>query len=232
MTKARYPFFDSYRGFALIIMTIYHFSFDLNYFGVIQQNMNHSPFWLGFRAFIMTSFLGLVGVSFQFSGPRFSDWLYRRRLWILLSCALIISAVSFVINPQTWIYFGVLHFIFFTSLLSPILVRFPKVCLLVGVGIVLLPHFYQHLWFFKPGWILTGLSPIKPNTEDFSPIAPWLGVTMIGVFVGYLVKSYKPYWARKNEIVFLSWLGKRSLLFYMTHQLILFPLAWIISKIV
>jgi uncharacterized membrane protein len=227
----RFPFFDSYRGFALIIMAIYHFSFDLNSFGVLQQDMNHSEFWLDFRALIMTSFLGLVGVSFQFARSRYQDPGFRKRLLLLAGCAGIVSLTSYFMNPETWIFFGVLHFIFVASLLSPLIVRFPKMSLVLGIAIVIVPLYYRNLWFFQPGLILSGLSPLKPNTEDFSPFFPWLGVVLIGSWIGYQVKLRKPLWAQKLEIPKLSKLGRHSLLFYMTHQLILFPIAWLIAQL-
>jgi uncharacterized membrane protein len=227
----RYPFFDSYRGFALIIMAIYHFSFDLNAFGVIQQDMNNSEFWLDFRALIMTSFLGLVGVSFQFARSQYQDPGFRKRLWMVGGCAALISIGTYFVNPQTWIFFGVLHFIFVASLLAPVLVRFPKTCLVLGIGFIVLPMFYRSMWFYQPGLILSGLSPIRPITEDFSPFFPWLGVTMIGVWIGSQVKSRKPMWAQKQEIPRLSRLGRHSLVLYMTHQLVLYPLAWVVAQV-
>jgi len=117
------------------------------------------------------------------------------------------------------------------SLLSPVLVRFPNLGLLLGIGIILLPLFYRDVWFSQPGLILTGLSPIKPNTEDFSPLAPWFGVVLIGSWVGSQVKMRKPLWAQKIEYPPLSRLGRHSLVFYMTHQLVLFPLAWVIASL-
>ena len=227
----RYPFFDSYRGFALIIMAIYHFSFDLNVFGVIQQDMNNSEFWLDFRALIMTSFLGLVGVSFQFARSQYSDPGFRKRLGLVGGCAALISIGTYFMNPETWIFFGVLHFIFVASLLSPVLVKFPKTCLVLGMVIIVLPLVYRSEFFYQPGWILTGLSPIKPITEDFSPFAPWLGVTMIGVWIGSQVKARKPQWAQTWQIPRLSWLGRHSLVFYMTHQLVLYPIAWTVAQV-
>lgn len=227
----RYPFFDTYRGVALILMTIYHFCFDLNVFGVISQNMNFDSFWLNFRTLIMSSFLLLVEISFQFAKPRYNEFVFKKRTLQIAICAGFISLISFILNSQTWIYFGVLHFIFFASLIAPILIRIPNLCLPLGIGIILLPQFFQDFLFARSGFNLTGLSPIKPNTEDFSPIAPWLGVVMVGIFLGGLIQSIKPYWAQRWEIPALSILGRHSLFYYMTHQIILYPVAWLISRL-
>ncbi|CAN5612015.1 hypothetical protein BH10BDE1_BH10BDE1_33740 [soil metagenome] len=231
MTKSpRYGFFDMYRGFALIIMAVYHFSFDLNSFGVIREDMNNNEFWLDFRAFIMTSFLALVGISFAFAKTNYKNRGFLKRLGLLALCATIISISSYIMNPMTWIFFGVLHLILVASLMSPLMVKAPRVCLALGVPLVLLPNFYRDVWFLKPGLILSGLSPVKPWTEDFAPFAPWLGVILIGVSAGSVVKMKKPRWAELAPIPGLSFLRRHSLIFYMTHQLVLFPLAWIISK--
>ena len=54
---------DALRGFALCLMFVYHFAFDLRLYGVIAADFEHDPFWLGFRAVIVTMFMTLVGVS-------------------------------------------------------------------------------------------------------------------------------------------------------------------------
>lgn len=227
----RYSFFDSYRGFALLVMATYHFCFDLNVFQVLHENMNYDPFWLNFRAFIMTSFLGLVGVSFQFAQARYESRGFRKRLLQLAACAAIISVTSYFTNAETWIFFGVIHYIFLISLLSPILIKFPRICLLLGIGIILLPLYYRNPVFQNPLLVISGLAPEKPITEDFSPIFPWLGVTMLGIFIGSEIQKWKPRWAQAWEIPKLSFLGRHSLIFYMTHQLVLYPLAWTIGQV-
>ena len=51
------------RGGALCLMFVYHFAFDLRYYRVIDADFEHDPFWLGFRALIVASFMALVGIS-------------------------------------------------------------------------------------------------------------------------------------------------------------------------
>jgi len=231
MEKIRYPFFDSIRGFALVIMAIYHFSFDLNQFGVIHENMNRDPFWLNYRALILTLFLSLVGVSFAFSKADYQNQGFRKRLLKVGVCALIISIGTYFANSSTWIFFGILQFIFIASLLGPLLIKAPRAIAFLGIPLILLPLFYRDLWFHQPLLNLTGLSPVKPTTEDFVPLLPWLGVVMVGVGIGFWVLRNSPSFAQKKEIPALSKLGQHSLVFYMTHQLVLYPLAWAVSQI-
>ena len=230
-SKKRYPLFDTLRGFAMIIMAIYHFCFDLNQFSVLHQNFNTSEFWLDFRALIMSLFTGLVGVGFYLGNASFKSKTYRQRLWKILGCALLITVVTYFMFPETWVFFGILHYVFFVSLLGPLLVLVPWLCFLLGIALVVTPMVYRGFIFGKPVLILSGLAPFKPMTEDFAPLMPWLGVTMLGIFVGYIVKkkSSKVY---DLQVTKLSRLGHHSLIFYMTHQLVLFPLAWLISQLI
>ncbi len=228
--KERLPLFDSLRGFAMLIMAVYHFCFDLNTFGIIQQNFNHDIFWLSFRAIIMTLFTGLAGVGFYLGQAKLSSKGYRSRLYKLIFCAGLISMVTYIIYPQSWVFFGILHFMVFASLLGPYLIKIPRLCLPIGFFLIALPNFFTHEFFKHRFLIVSGLSTTKPTTEDFSALTPWLGTLLIGVFVGYLAKQ-KRWGILYKEFKQLSFLGHHSLVFYMTHQLVLFPLAWAVSKI-
>lgn len=226
----RLPVFDSLRGFAMIIMAIYHFCFDLTQVGLLEANMNHEPFWLNFRALIMTLFTGLVGVGLYLSKANYDSKSFRRRLIKIGACALIISVGTYYSSPVDWIYFGILHFVFVVSLLGPLLIKIPRIALPLGTFFIVLPLFYRDLSFNQGFLHLTGLSPLKPMTSDFSPFFPWMGTVFLGIFIGYWVKHQSMKWTQL-DIAPLSFLGKHSLVFYMTHQLVLYPIAWVISQI-
>ena len=49
----RHAFVDIARGSAIALMFVYHFSFDLVYFGVVAFDFNNDLRWLGFRAAIV-----------------------------------------------------------------------------------------------------------------------------------------------------------------------------------
>ena len=68
-TGPRFAGVDALRGGALCLMFVYHFAFDLRFYRVIAADFEHDPFWLGFRALIVASFMALVGVSLVFPYP-------------------------------------------------------------------------------------------------------------------------------------------------------------------
>jgi uncharacterized membrane protein len=186
----RLPLFDTLRGVAMILMAIYHFSFDLNQFGVIHQDMNGSEFWLNFRAVIMTLFMGLIGVGLYLGHASWSSRSYWMRLAKVGACALIITIVTYLMFPESWVFFGVLHFAFFVSLAGPGLIRVPWLMLPVGIFLVVLPLQYRDITWFQPGYVISGLSPLKPITEDFAPLCPWLGVAFLGIFVAFAARRW------------------------------------------
>src|SRR6266508_6149108 len=54
---ARVAGIDALRGIALAMMFVYHFAFDLRFYRVIAADFENDPFWLGFRALIVASFM-------------------------------------------------------------------------------------------------------------------------------------------------------------------------------
>ncbi|HEY8578676.1 MAG TPA: heparan-alpha-glucosaminide N-acetyltransferase domain-containing protein, partial [Beijerinckiaceae bacterium] len=60
---ARVPLVDAARGAALVGMAIYHFVWDLGFFGLIPRDWPYDPRFVLFGHAVAASFLALVGVS-------------------------------------------------------------------------------------------------------------------------------------------------------------------------
>jgi uncharacterized membrane protein len=109
---ARVAAIDAARGVALLAMIAYHFSFDLRYFGLTRSDFEHDPFWLTARTLIVTSFLLLVGMSALLAGRSDRPDAFRRylqRTAIIAACAAAVSAASYAMFPESFIYFGIQH---------------------------------------------------------------------------------------------------------------------------
>src|SRR5690348_4771832 len=101
---------DALRGGAIVAMIVYHFCFDLRYFGVARWDFEHDVRWLTARALILSSFLLISGISAVLAerqpSPRM-QWL--RHIGLIAAAALLVSAGSYLLFPQSFIWFGVLH---------------------------------------------------------------------------------------------------------------------------
>ncbi|MEP6996545.1 MAG: heparan-alpha-glucosaminide N-acetyltransferase [Betaproteobacteria bacterium] len=219
---------DGLRGAALCLMIVYHFSFDLNFFGFIRADFDHDPFWLNFRGVIVSSFMLLVGLSLLLARRA---GVTRRHFWqriaLIAFCAILVSAASYVMFPQTFITFGILHCIALASVLAWPATRFPVAALAAGAAIVIIGNAVALPLFDTPWLQWVGLMTHKPATEDYVPLLPWLGVVMIGIALGdwLALRQFRPL-RQVSQIAprWLMWLGRHSLMVYMLHQPVLMGL--------
>jgi uncharacterized membrane protein len=228
---ARVPGIDALRGAAICLMIVYHFSFDLRYYRVIHSDFEHDPFWLGFRALIVTSFLLLVGVSLVLADAAGTS---RRKFWqriaLIAACALAATAGSYLVFPRTFIYFGILHCIAVASVLAWPLVRRPRLALALGLAVVAAGLALSHPVFDQRPLSWLGFTTVKPPTEDYVPLAPWSGVALIGIAIGRALAGAR--WRALAPLAaaprWLRWLGRHSLAVYMVHQPLLLGALWVL----
>lgn len=236
MPLGRIQLFDLLRGVAIALMATYHFCFDLNYYSLTRFNFNYDPFWLDLRALILSLFLSLAGISLVLSTSNgFKPQRYLRRLGWLAASALAVSLSSRVLFPDSWIFFGVLHFILVASILGLSFLRFYWLNLMTGSLLVFAGLTLQHPLFDQPWLQWIGLMTHKPITEDYVPLLPWFGVVLIGMFLGmmylrsYWSKCFSEWHSNRPIMRLLAFSGRHSLLIYIVHQPVLMGLAWGVS---
>lgn len=236
----RYQIIDLLRGIAILMMFSYHFSFDLHYYGFIEQNFYSGTFWVYYRTLIVSLFLLLVGVSLHLATAKgIKAKSYFRRLGLLLFFAGLVSVISYIQFSERMIFFGILHFIAAASVLGLAFSRFYWFNLLFGSALIILGLNVQHAFFNQPLLQWFGLMTHKPFTEDYVPLLPWFGIVLIGLFLGKFIYQYnslpkfKSWSSEQPAIRTLMFAGKHSLLIYMLHQPIfmgLLYLPYIITK--
>jgi uncharacterized membrane protein len=70
---------------------------------------------------------------------------------------------------------------------------------------------------------------------DWYPLAPWAGFALLGFAVGQACfpggrrRFSVPQWSRQTSPLRL--MGRHSLPIYLTHQLVLFPLFWLLVTV-
>jgi len=221
---SRYPVIDCIRGCAIIAMIAYHFGFDINMQGYISQDINNNSTWQVARSLILATFLFVAGFSMALSA---NQNITRRliRLFRITACAVLVSIGSYFMFPDSWIYFGVLHFVLVSSLICWLVMPYQKLLLILAISLLTIGIFYESPVFNSPFLQWLGMMTYKPITEDYVPLLPWLGVMMIGVRTGQLALTKSKLWLfdyKPSRILFpVQFLGQHSLIVYMLHQPIL-----------
>ncbi len=231
--KERLAEIDFWRGMAVIGMIIYHFFFVFNFQGLLIQDM-HSFWWTVLARLVQFSFLGLVGVSFVLARGRSWDF-YRKEFKRGLICvffALMISLVSYLVVPEVWVQFGILHFIAFSILfLSPLSKR-PLLSFILGITAILVGSYISAIETENLFLFILGFNGPFASLDYFS-IFPWSAVVLFGISFGHLYLALlKDHFSALRRVLKESvwgrvviYLGRKSLIIYVIHV----PIIYLIS---
>jgi len=240
---ARYDRLDALRGAAMLWMTLFHLCFDLSYFGWWRQDFRGDAFWTLQRTGIVALFLWCAGMGQALAWhAQLPNRRFLARWCQIACCAALVSAGSYVLFPRSFIYFGVLHGMAVMLLLVRPLRGAGKY--LWGLGLLALLSPWGAAWLLSgplSNWaaifnsrVLNGLGWItrKPDTEDYVPIFPWLGVLCWGLACGIWVLRHRPAWLTGplwRGAQPLAILGRYSLGYYMLHQPVMLGILWLLK---
>ena len=214
-----------------MLMIIFHFCYDLIHFGYLQNiDLDVDLEWRIFRYIIISLFLFTVGVSLNLRhAHKIVISSFVKRSLLLVAASALISVVSFFQFPHSWIYFGIIHFIFVATLFGLLLRRLPNVCLVMAIAIFIgYAQGFLHLsWLYQilqPWWNL------PRDSEDLVRFFPWFGVVLLGMYFAYYrfydlspnTTEDKLATTNSKSLKGLLFIGRHALLIYLIHQPILF----------
>ncbi|MDD7910229.1 heparan-alpha-glucosaminide N-acetyltransferase [Pseudovibrio exalbescens] len=234
----RLPWLDIARGAALWAMVLYHFSWDLLWFGLVDWPVATGMGWRSFAIGIAASFLFLVGFSANLAHGKGIRWkgFWKREAKIVAAAVLVSAGTYFALGSQM-IRFGILHNIALSSLLVLLFLRLPFLLnTLIGLAVIALGNAVSPL---APDPLLfwIGLHPSPFVSVDFVPVFPWFGVVLLGLAASQYYTAMKLR-RRAQELPeppprrllprAMGWSGRNSLFFYLAHQPILFGSLWLL----
>ena len=243
----RFDELDAARGIAILMMILFHTLFDFAYFHIFPVNVS-SGFWRYFAFATGTLFLLIAGVSLAVSHARVSrafsrdlpapGWIWRKYLTRgmgILACGLLVTVFTWIVVPQSFIIFGILHLIGVSIMIAPLFFRFRERNILIGALIVATGMI---IWFsgitgpYALLWL--GIHPAWFSTLDYYPVLPWTGVILIGLGLGERMYpgGERAFTAPVIPKIFrsvLTFLGRHSLIIYLVHQPVILLLISILT---
>ncbi len=237
--KSRISLIDAARGFALLAMTLYHFTWDLEFFGWLAPAYTQQPQWAYFARAIASSFLFLVGIGLVLGHGNSIRWAgFAKRFAMVAGAAALISIATYFFIPNGFIFFGILHGIALFSLLGLLFVRLHwLIPILTAAGVQYVTQNYSSDVFFEPYFWWVGLAPTAPQANDYVPMFPWFSATLCGIGLGKLAqqmglfKALSGYSLPRAINTPLTFIGRYSLIFYLIHQPILLGLVWSYTQV-
>lgn len=211
---------DVARGIAFGCMLVHH----AFYFSSLAQpddvgRRPLSPVVQTFGAVARHLFIVLAGFSLavQFRAQRDDDATkWRRRLWRCAEVglhALLVSLVTYACYPDSWVRFGILHFLSASLLIASTLMlsaHHETLALCVIVAMLCLP--VTNTW-------LDVASGARPHYSmiDWFPLASWFPWLWLGVLLGKYYAPLPSVPVSNGALAGLSWIGQHSLALYTAH---------------
>lgn len=222
MSSQRYIELDLLRTAAIAGMIIYHLAFDLSQF----YNWDIDVFsggWKIFQVTVASLFLLLVGITSSFSNRHI-----LKRFLRIGAAALLVTIATYIIDPNTYVRFGVLHLIAVSAVCIPLLACLRAWLIIPGIALLIVGPAVSSLSINSPLLLPLGITYAGFSTVDYFPLIPWFGVVLIGYGIGPFSVRWMRLRENSSQLSVLAAPGKHSLMLYLIHQPIIIGILWIL----
>lgn len=226
---------DLLRTLALSLMILYHLIYDLDQWTNLNIQVN-TPFWFTIGKTAALLFIFLSGFSYGLSKSTLKNG------FKIFFFASIITLVTYLLFPEQYIRFGILHFLGTMMLLSPLLKRIPT--LFLGLSSLMafgLGFIFSHILVESPWLLPLGLMYKGFASMDYFPLFPYSGMTFLGIITFRLLeskikekRSSLPYVKTQVKKLhsMVAWVSRHSLTIYLVHQPILLGIIFTIKQFI
>lgn len=223
-SSSRIPEVDLLRVAALILMVLYHFIYDLDAFTHASVNSQTLP-WMLVGKSAAFLFIFLSGICSNLSRHPLHNSI------TLLLWAFLITFITYIALRETFVRFGILHFLGCMLLFYPIFKNRSNIFLIlltlisIILGVLLKNIFGIGSWLLPLGITYRGFASI-----DYFPIFPYSGIFILGI----LFYRFR-YAAIQNSSSFslppiFEKMSRNSLPIYILHQPVLLSILFIIQR--
>lgn len=230
---------DALRGIAIIMMVFFHLIFNLRTFFGIHQLNYYQGFWYYEGRVAAIIFIVLVGVVSSIIHHKEDHVVALQKNSFrgirLIGLGLLITLITFIFARENTIWFGILHFLGLSILISIPLLRFRWLNLGLAAGLFAAAYPLGNLNTESHLGLIFGIYPSGFTSYDHYALVPWLGYVLIGIAIGnWIYKDASPILKKAPGGIGegLVEAGQYSLWIYLFHQPLLLGLLWIYFRII
>ena len=246
-SSKRYIELDLLRGLAILLMIFGHILWDLDYFGLVKIN---STLYSILQYIVPPLFFILVGMSIiagrkNHTFTKEQEKKYYEKMIIrglkIFNLGMFLTIASLFAMPETPVYFGVLHCIGISIILSTIFLKYKHYNFIFAVLILSLSVLFSQIHLQNPSILhmVFGIhqADIWKYTVDYFPLVPWFGLTLLGMGIGNILyvkekRSFKvPSFSYLRPVKLFSWFGRHSLEIYLIHQPVIAGFLYLFIKV-
>ena len=234
-SSQRFVELDMLRGLAIILMVFGHVLWDLDYFGIFLMNNGLYSF---LQKTVPPLFFILVGIGLIVSKKKMENKNieeqdeYYRRLFVrglkIFGLGMILTLISLVFMPEKVVFFGVLHCIGLSIVISIPFLKYRKYALPSAIFIIFTFLFTSNFFVETPTILHLVVGFHQANvwqyTVDYFPLIPWFGVALLGIVIGDALycgdkrRFRMPELSKYRPVKIFQWAGQHSLGIYLLHQ--------------
>ena len=226
---------DFLRGLSIILVVCYHLLYDLGAYVGVGRFFGFSTdlstiAWKVAQHFFAGLFIVLSGTSSTLSRSNL------RRGLRLLVVSIAVTAITYIYDPSSTIWFGILQLLAVSILIfGAVFERAkPVTCAAWGVfvlGLGAALHFLKKGMTIPFDWLLPfGIHSPNYSSFDYFPLIPWFGIFLIGAALGRSVyaprQSLLPW---RLPQTFVNAAGRHSLLIYIAHQPVILAVLYVLG---
>jgi len=178
---------DLLRTIAIVGMVTFH-TFELLYYFDLYPTLLRYGIWFWIRAVNAGIFIFLAGVALTITysrSKRISAFMLRGLK--IFGWGMGITLLTWIIAPDEYVRFGILHFFGIAFILAPFLLRFRYINLILGAAVMALGiYMLEQRVFVDFPWLLW-LMPYRFSTFEYWPLVPYFGLFLVGMFFGKIL---------------------------------------------
>ncbi|WP_311482364.1 heparan-alpha-glucosaminide N-acetyltransferase [uncultured Anaerococcus sp.] len=231
----RIQIIDTYRGFTIISMVLFHLFYNINYYWTLDfyDGTVFNKIW---QLSIAMSFFIISGITSSFLNPKKNI----KRGLITSFIGLAVTLITYFFAKDQLIIWGVLNGLGLSMIIAGLIQNLisPKLWPVflfafafsykIPAGLFYNYEFLKRL--YQANLFPLGFPSFDFYSNDYFPLIPWLFAFLAGLSLGKFLKE-KNFYNFDVKENFLGKIGRYSMPIYITHQIILYPLVSLIYKL-